>query len=338
MSDADELNEYRQDKRQAFENAIKRNKQIASNWIAYMSWEEGQGEFERARSVLERALEYDPRNPSLWLRGLEMEQSLKNVNRARNLLDRVTSYMPRVDTFWYKYVYMEEVLENVAGARLVFERWMKWNPGEEAWMAYVKFERRYHETEKARTVFQRFVSLDASSKNWLLWAKFEESLANVEYARTIYEECIEKLGMPHVDQNVFVSFAKFETRMKEVERARAIYKMGLESLPKDNIANLYNEYVLFEKQFGGIQGVEEVVTAKRRAKYETELEQNSCDYDIWFDYIRLEESRGDLSKIRDLYERAIANVPLNNEKRYWKRYIYLWLFYAGYAIGGNWEG
>ncbi len=29
-----------------------------------------------------------------------------------------------------------------------------------------------------------------------------------------------------------------------------------------------------------------------------------------------------------MYERAIANVPPAAEKRYWQRYIYLWIKYA----------
>lgn len=31
-----------------------------------------------------------------------------------------------------------------------------------------------------------------------------------------------------------------------------------------------------------------------------------------------------------MYERAIANVPPIQEKRHWKRYIYLWINYALY--------
>ena len=32
--------------------------------------------------------------------------------------------------------------------------------------------------------------------------------------------------------------------------------------------------------------------------------------------------------MRDVYERAIANVPPAPDKRLWRRYIYLWLRYA----------
>jgi crooked neck len=52
------------------------------------------------------------------------------------------------------------------------------------------------------------------------------------------------------------------------------------------------------------------------------------DYDTWFDYLRLLESEGDLPVIREAYEKAIAQIPPIQEKRYWRRYIYLWINYA----------
>ena len=58
------------------------------------------------------------------------------------------------------------------------------------------------------------------------------------------------------------------------------------------------------------------------------MTRDTYNYDVWFDCIRLEEDNavaGDddddgLDKVREVYERAIANVPLVMEKRYWKRY------------------
>jgi hypothetical protein len=65
----------------------------------------------------------------------------------------------------------------------------------------------------------------------------------------------------------------------------------------------------------GGQAIEDVVVSKRRTQYEEALSRDALDYDTWFDYIRLEESQGDLDKIRDVYERAIAQVPPVREKR-----------------------
>jgi crooked neck len=41
-----------------------------------------------------------------------------------------------------------------------------------------------------------------------------------------------------------------------------------------------------------------------------ELKSNPRNYDVWFDYVRLEETNGDQARIRETYERAIANIPL----------------------------
>jgi len=39
------------------------------------------------------------------------------------------------------------------------------------------------------------------------------------------------------------------------------------------------------------------------------VKQNPFNYDSWFDYLRLVESDGNADDIREIYERAIANVP-----------------------------
>ena len=60
------------------------------------------------------------------------------------------------------------------------------------------------------------------------------------------------------------------------------------------------------------------------------VQANPHNYDAWFDYLRLSEDGGDLETTREVYERAISNIPLVKEKRHWRRYIYLWINYALY--------
>lgn len=64
-----------------------------------------------------------------------------------------------VPLYRYKYTYMEEMLGNIAGCRQVFERWMEWEPEEQAWHSYINFELRYKEVEKARTIYERYILL-----------------------------------------------------------------------------------------------------------------------------------------------------------------------------------
>ena len=119
-------------------------------------------------------------------------------------------------------------------------------------------------------------------------------------------------------------------------------------------------YTVHQKRFGDRRALETAVYNKRKAKYESEISENTHNYDVWFDYARLLEEEAaafgaaepDVQQaaqaaakqpkvdsaaaerqqafeaVREVYERAIAQVPPIKEKRYWRRYIYLWIYYA----------
>lgn len=284
----------------------------------------------RARSIFERGLNEDSQAITLWLAYIDAELKFRNIMHARNLLDRAISILPRVDKFWYKYVYMEETLSNIPGVRAVFERWMQWEPGEDAWQAYIKMERRYGEIGRARAIYERFVQVHPTAVNYLKWARFEEENADAENVREVFSAAMEIFTGEFMDERIFVAFARYETRLKEYERARTIYKYALDLLPRSKSQSLYQAYTTFEKQFGDRDGVEDVLIGKRRIQYESQVQENPKNYDAWFDYARLEEMTGDQDRVREIYERAIAQIPPTQEKRHWRRYIYLWINYALY--------
>jgi crooked neck len=328
FADLEELHDYQGRKRKEFEDYVRRNRVNMNNWMRYAQWELEQKEFRRARSVFERALDVDSTSVVLWVRYIETEMKTRNINHARNLLDRAVTILPRIEKLWYKYVYMEETLGNIPGTRQVFERWMSWEPGEAAWMAYVKLEKRYGEFDRARDILERFTIVHPEPRNWIKWAKFEEENGTSQLVRDVYGVAIETLGDDFMDEKLFIAYARFEAKLKEFERARAIYRHALDRLPRSRSTALQKSYTTFEKQFGDREGVQNVILAKRRVQYEEQLKERPRDYDIWFDFARLEESGGDEGQVRDVYERAIAQIPSSMEKRQWRRYIYLWIFYA----------
>ena len=328
IADVEELAEYRLKKRKEYEDLIRRVYWNESVWVKYAKWEESQKDFARARSVWERALDHHHRSVSIWLKYAEMEMANRFVNHARNVWDRAVTLLPRVDQLWYKYVHMEEMLGMVANARVVFERWMRWEPDHNGWNAYVRFETRYKEWALVRKVYERYCACHPSVKAFVRWAKFEFGLGEVANAREVYESAVEQMALePDVDQ-LYVAFAKFEELAGEKERARGIYKFALDNLPKEKARRVFQNFASFEKQHGDRQGIEDVVLGKKRVTYEEDVRVNPENYDAWFDYARMEESAGDVEKTREVYERAIAVVPPATEKRYWRRYIYLWINYA----------
>ncbi|KAF2002918.1 TPR-like protein [Amniculicola lignicola CBS 123094] len=328
FADLEELTAFQGRKRTEYENYCRRNRINMNNWMKYAQFELEQKDFRRARSIFERALDVDSTSVQLWSRYIDSEIKERNINHARNLCDRAVTILPRIDKLWYKYVYMEETLGNIQGAREVFERWMSWEPNEQAWSAYIKLEKRHGEFERARNIFQRFTAVHPEPKNWIKWAKFEEESGTSDLVRNVYETAIEELDTDFADEKVFMAYAKFEARLQEFERARAIYKFALERMARSKSENLHKAFTTFEKQFGDRDGIEDVILSKRRVHYEQEVKENPKNYDAWIDFARLEESAGDVDRVREVYEHAIAQVPPTTQKRHWRRYIYLWLFYA----------
>jgi len=328
ITDPDELQEYRLRKRKFFEDNIRKNRSTVANWLKYGAWEESQKEIQRARSIYERALDMNHRNVTIWLKYAEMEMKHRQVNHARNIWDRAVTILPRNNQFWYKYTYMEEMLGNIPNARQVFERWMEWEPEEQAWLSYIKMEMRYKEANRARAVYESFVMCHPVIKNWIRFAKFEEHQQNPSNARIVFERAIEYYGDDNMDQYLFIAFARFEESQREFDRVRCIYKYALDKIPKQNAQELFKNYTTFEKRFGDRSGIEDVIVNKRKFQYEEEVKENPNNYDAWFDYLRLIEADGDIDTIREVYERAISNIPPIQEKKSWRRYIYLWIMYA----------
>ncbi|KAL6708459.1 NineTeen Complex (NTC) component [Coniothyrium glycines] len=328
FADLEELHEFQGRKRKEFENYIRMNRQNVNNFTRYADFELQQKEFRRARSVFERGLDVDSTSIVLWLRYIDSEIKNRNINHARNVLDRAVTILPRVDKLWYKYVYMEETLGNIDGARSVFERWMSWEPEEAAWSSYIKMETRHGEFERARAIFERFTVVHPEPKNWIKWAKFEQENGTSDLVRDVFGTAVETLGDDFMDEKLFMEYARFEARLKELERARAIYKFALDRMPRSKSVNLHKAFTTFEKQYGDKDGIEDVVLSKRRVYYEDQVKENSKNYDAWIDFARLEETSANTDRVRDIYERAIAQIPPTQDKRHWRRYIYLWLLYA----------
>ncbi|KDO61686.1 hypothetical protein CISIN_1g036703mg, partial [Citrus sinensis] len=258
------------------------------------------------------------------------------IDHGRNAWDRVVTLSPRVDQLWNNYIRMEENLGNVAGARQIFERWMHWMPDHEGWLSYIKFKLRYNEVQRARHIFERLVQCHPYNLSaWINFADFEMKMGEVDRARNVYECAVEIFLADDHDEaeQLFVAFAKFEEmgcNCKETDRARCIYKFALDRIPKGRAEDLYRKFLAFEKQYGDREGIEDAIAGKMRLQYEDGVRKNPMNYDTWFDYIRLEERVGNQERVREVYERAIANVPPAEEKRYWQRYIYLWINYALY--------
>ena len=62
--------------------------------------------------------------------------------------------------------------------------------------------------------------------------------------------------------------------------------------------------------------MEDLVLRRKREQLEDQLLKDEYNYDLWFDYIRLEEQANqvDLEKVREVYRRAVFFKPPVLEK------------------------
>lgn len=162
-------------------------------------------------------------------------------------------------------------------------------PDHHGWMAYIKLEVRAGQMHRARELFERYVACHPTQEAYLRYAKWEERQLQHALARNVYERAVEELPQEEHDEAFWMAFARFEERCREHERARCIFKHALSLLDEAAAPLLHAEYVSFEKKHGDKVELEGVILDKRRAQYEQELEKDPRNYDIWFDFVRLEE-------------------------------------------------
>jgi len=77
-------------------------------------------------------------------------------------------------------------------------------------------------------------------------------------------------------------------------------------MPRAKFAALYATYINFEKQYGTRSTLENTVLRNRRIHYKDEITHDSRNYDVWFDYARLEEGA-----LRDLREEGATPEELD---------------------------
>uniref|UniRef100_A0ACD5W1G3 Uncharacterized protein n=1 Tax=Avena sativa TaxID=4498 RepID=A0ACD5W1G3_AVESA len=251
---------------------------------------------------------------SAWVRYARWEEQQGDLARARSVYERALRVVAqhRDHTLWVKYAEFEMRNRSVSHARNVWDRAVALLPRvDQLWCKYTHMEEVLGAYANARQVFERWMAWHPGTDGWDAYVKFETRYGEAQRTRALYERLVAEHPLP----DTFKRFAEFETKHGEAERAHRLYQRAAELLIAD------------------VKGPEvdaAIVTNQKISPHEDAVRKNPLNYDAWFDYLAREESVGSKDSIRDVYERAIANVPPAEEKRYWQRYIYLWIKYALY--------
>ena len=322
--------------RSVFERALEVEHRSGELWLRYAEFEMRNEFVNRARNILDRAVQILPRIDFLWYKYAYMEEMVGDVEKCREVFERWMTWYPD-EGAWLSYARFEVRCAKDGATK----------SGLQANAA---------DMSRATEVMKRYVNEYPCAKSFLKLGKWAEHEAkDIGLARKVYESALMELEPEEARQaRVFRQFAAFEERQGEYERARVIYRHAIKMLNLEEshrIGNfdqdtpdaidedisdneqfkrdeLYKAYIAFEKKHGSKDGIESVILTKQRAIYDKRVTNNPLDYDAWFEFAKLEEDHGETSTVRDVYERAVANIPPVKEKQYWKRYIYLWIYYA----------
>ena len=186
-ADKEEMKDYLQVTRKKYEDTIRKDRNRIRNYTDYARFEAQQLDYRRMRSIFERALSVMPTNPQVYLQYAELEAKSGFTNHALNVMHRAVGLLPREDLLWFKYLFYEQALGDEARTRAVFERWMTWEPKEEAWFAYVSFEERVGQIARARDVYERYCGTHPTARAYIKYAKWEDSNNRSSMARSVYE-------------------------------------------------------------------------------------------------------------------------------------------------------
>jgi crooked neck len=339
----EEENKEYERSRSVFERALEVEHRSGELWLRYALFEMRNEFVNRARNILDRAVQILPRIDNLWYKYAYMEEMVGDVDKCREVFERWMGWYPD-EGAWLSYARFEVRCAKDEAIR----------NGKQPNAA---------DMERATEVMKRYVNEYPCAKSFLKLGKWAEHEArDIGLARKVYESALMELEPEEARQaRVFRQFATFEERQGEYERARVIYRHAIKLLhleerhplsissskQQDQDApavideditdneryrrdELYKAYVAFEKKHGDKDGIENVILTKQRAEYNKKVANDPLEYDAWFEFAKLEEDHGEASTVRDVYERAVANIPPMQEKQYWKRYIYLWIYYALY--------
>mmetsp|Transcript_13531 Transcript_13531/g.34014 ORF Transcript_13531/g.34014 Transcript_13531/m.34014 type:complete len:734 (+) Transcript_13531:140-2341(+) len=334
--------------RSVFERALEVEPRSAELWLRYAQFEMRNEFLNHARNILDRGVQLLPRVDFLWYKYVYMEELVRDIPKCRAVFERWMKWMPD-DNAWTAYARFETRCGGGSGgndrAEAVMRRYVNAYPSAKSFMKFAKWaEYEAKNVDLARTIWEASLSElepeeSKQARVFARFAAFEERQGEYDRARVIYKHAIVLLRLEEIEK------IKAEQASRSMEQDDDVPDWEL-----DQRKDLYKSYLTFEKKHGDRQGIERVLLTKQRREYNERVEKNPYDYDAWFEFAKLEEDNalleadagnsteetksagGDPRVVREVYERAVAQIPPGDtgEKEHWKRYIYLWIYYATY--------
>ena len=328
--------------RSVYERALDVDYKASAIWLRYAEMEMRNKFINRARNVWDRAISLLPRVETFWYKYTYMEEMLGNVNAARMVFERWMGWEPP-DQAWLSYAKLEERAGEWDRCRAVWERYVACHPSQTSYVRYAKWEERQGQKALSRRVYERAAEeLGETERDcglFLAFAQFEERCGEHARSTAIYTYALQSLSKATKGYDdlhaAYLSHEKQHGERAGVEnviltKRRAAYAEAVASNPLNYDA--WFDWIRLEE-------AEVADLLSNSSSNNDSSDGNGTSPSAAAPGGRSGSSASPLAgaspallsavdRTRDVYERAVANVPPVAEKRFWRRYVYLWINYA----------
>lgn len=343
--------------RSVFERALEVDHRSAELWLRYAELEMRNEFLNHSRNILDRAVSILPRVDFLWYKYLYMEEMVGNWERVREIFERWMTWKPN-ESAWLSYAKFEMRMSKIvtesnnkkipnckfdsSRATEVMKRYVNEYPCVKSFLKLAKWsEYEARDNCLARKVYEAALEeLDSEEVKQAMvfsqFAAFEERRGEYERAGAIYRHAVKLFNLDQYTEGIYISCCCGKSSVndnKKIQSCKGQRKVQeISEREKFRREELCKTYVTFQKKNGNIDSIENVVISRQRLEYRRRVDADPLDYDAWFEYAQLEEDNNsdNAAIVRYVYKSAVANIPPAQEKKYWKRYIYLWIYYALY--------
>ncbi|PIA42629.1 hypothetical protein AQUCO_02000224v1 [Aquilegia coerulea] len=315
-------------------------------WVNFAKLHEERGDTCNAREIFEKGtqIQYNTVDDlaKVWCEWIQFERRHKNFEGALELVSRATAE-PSL-----------EVKQRVA-AKGSMPVQMKLHKSLRLWTLYAELQECLGTLESVRSVYDHILDLKiATPQLVLMYASFLEEHKFFEDSYKIYERGTQMFKFPHVADIWMTYISKFVERYgnKKLERARDMFDRALAMAPAEYAKPLYLKYAELEEEFGLAkramlvydQAVKHVPDSekmsiyniyiacaakffgvcKTREIYELAINSGLPDKDIkvmWMKYAELENSLGEIDRVRAIYKFASQLADQQYDTDFWKNWL-----------------
>eukprot|EP00300_Choanocystis_sp_HF-7_P017933 c19881_g1_i1.p1 GENE.c19881_g1_i1~~c19881_g1_i1.p1 ORF type:complete len:933 (-),score=253.19 c19881_g1_i1:48-2846(-) len=276
-------------------------------WVAFAKFYEKHKSLKNARKTFETAVKAPLRHVedlgALWCEYAEMELRHDNHLGALELMKRATAG-------WQRFAQRNQHDESIPVQQRVHK-------SVRLWSLYADLQESLGTVLETKEVYDQMVHLKVVTPQHIInLATFLEENKYYEESFRAFEKGVALFSFPAV-KDIWLSYlTKFIARYQgtKLERARDLFEQSLEKAPADQCKELYLMYARLEEAFG--------LARHAMAIYEraTHAVDDKAKFEIYEIYIARATEFFGVTRTREIYEKAIDNVPDSQVKDMCVRY------------------